>query len=55
MQLKKEPSKDYTPPKNPQPVKRPPWDDGRCGGWVGPPPGQQESWEYEKWIQDMER
>ena len=37
--------------------KRMPWDDGRCGGYVGPSPNSNEynNPEYDAWIQSMER
>jgi len=39
------------------PSRRAPYDDGRAGGWVGPPPNDPSwnNWEYQQWIQDMER
>ena len=54
---KKEGSKKQpkTPSVPQQPAKRPPWDDGRCGGYVGPPPSQADDWYYNQWIKDTDR
>jgi hypothetical protein len=58
MRMKKESSKGEPAPtpSRPSPV-RAPWDDGRCGGWVGPAPGSplERDWEYQQWIRDTDR
>ncbi len=58
MRGKKKASTEPTAVQTPTPTtRRPPYDDGRGGGWLGPPPNHPSwnDWEYQQWIKDTDR